>query len=207
MMEANVKRFVIICGGECRCDGIPMDIFENAFVIAADSGYDTATALGVTPDLLVGDMDSIKEVPKDVPLHRVKAEKDDTDTMLAASIAIDMGAEEIFIVGGGGGRADHLLSNLFLLEALSEKGVSAQLHDGINRVRFVCDESVKLERLGGYFGVLALDDCTVTAEGCKYPLKDAPLKRSHPYAVSNEVTSEYCTVTVKGRALITESIK
>lgn len=203
----SCKKIVIICGGECRCENISKEIFENAFVIAADSGYDTAKKLGVTPDLLVGDMDSISELPENVATRRVKAEKDDTDTMLAADIACDMGAEEIEIVGGGGGRADHFLSNIFLLESLAQRGVKARLHDGVNSVRFLCDGTVRLKNKGGYFGILALEDSTVTAEGCKYPLRDAPLKRSLPYAVSNEVTEEYATVTVKGKVVITESIK
>ena len=203
----SCKKTVIICGGECKCENISKEIFENAFVIAADSGYDTAKKLGVTPDLLVGDMDSIAEVPENVPTRRVKAEKDDTDTMLAADIACDMGADEINFVGGGGGRADHFLSNIFLLESLAERGVKARLRDGVNSIRFLCDGTVRLKNKGGYFGILALEDSTVTAEGCKYPLKDAALKRSHPYAVSNEVTEEYATVTVKGRVIITESVK
>ena len=203
----SCKKIVIICGGECRCENISKEIFENAFVIAADSGYDTAKKLGVTPDLLVGDMDSISELPENVATRRVKAEKDDTDTMLAADIACDMGAEEIEIVGGGGGRADHFLSNIFLLESLAERGVKARLHDGVNSVRFLCDGTVRLKNKGGYFGILALEDSTVTAEGCKYSLRDAPLKRSLPYAVSNEVMGEYATVTVKGKVIITESIK
>lgn len=201
------KKIAIICGGECRCEGISAELFENSFVIAADSGYDTAKKLGVTPDLLVGDMDSIVQVPDDVPVHRVKAEKDDTDTMLAADIACGMGAAEINVVGGGGGRADHLLSNVFLLEALVRRGVKAALHDGINSIRFVSDGTVRLANKGGYFGILALEDSTVSACGCKYPLKDAILTRSHPYAVSNEVTEEYAVVTVKGKVLITESVK
>lgn len=206
-MDVKTKKFTVICGGECKVENISKEIFESSFVIAADSGYDTAKKIGITPDLLVGDMDSIAEVPCDIPVRRVKAEKDDTDTMLAADIACDMGAEEVNIVGGGGGRADHLLSNIFLLESLAERGVKAQLHDGVNSIRFVCNGTVKLNSKGGYFGILALDDSIVTAEGCKYPLKDALLKRSHPYAVSNEVTGEYATVTVKGKVIVTESVK
>ncbi len=206
-MDVKTKCFAVICGGECKVENISKELFENSFVIAADSGYQTAKALGVTPDLLVGDMDSIAEIPENVPIHKVKAEKDDTDTMLAVKIAIDMGADEINIVGGGGGRADHWLSNVFLLESLADRGIKAELHDGINRVLFACDTTVRLYKNGGYFGILALEDSTVTAEGCKYPMKSSVLKRSHPYAVSNEVTAEYCDVTVKGRVIITESVK
>lgn len=207
MKRKMSNRFVIITGGECDTRGISLADAENAFVIAADSGYDTAKKLGVRPDLLVGDMDSIKDLPTDVELYRVKSEKDDTDTMLAAEIARSRGADEIVIIGGGGGRADHFLSNVFLLESLWTDGIKAELCDGVNVIRFVCDETVRIPKRRGYFGLIALEDCTVTAEGCKYPLKDTPLQRRHPYAVSNEVTSDEAVVSVKGKLLLIISSK
>lgn len=199
------KNFVIITGGECYTDGISSAIAEDVYVIAADSGYDTAMKLGITPDLLVGDMDSIRSVPESVETLRVKAEKDDTDTMLAISIAKEKGARHITVIGGAGGRADHWLSNVFMLEALTHEGIGAVLIDGINEIRAVCNGSVKLPKTDGYFGILALDDSTVTATGCKYPLNNAPLKRSHPYAVSNEVTADFVEITVTGHAVVTVS--
>lgn len=204
-MVSESKRFVIICGGECDVRGIPTKAVENSFVIAADSGYDTAVSLGVTPDLLVGDMDSIIRVPDGVEVLRVKAEKDDTDTMLAIGIAMAMGAEEIVIIGGGGGRADHWLSNVFMLEALSDCGIRAELNDGINRIFVLSDGEVRLKNVGGYFGLIALENSIVTATGCKYPLAQAPLRRTHPYAVSNEVTSDEAVITVRGKVIVVQS--
>jgi len=199
------KNFVIITGGECHTGGISSSIAENAYVIAADSGYDTAAKLGITPDLLVGDMDSIRSVPDSVEVLRVKAEKDDTDTMLAISVAKEKGARRVTVIGGAGGRADHWLSNIFMLEALAEEGIDAVLMDGINEIRAVCNGSIKIPSDGGYFGILALDDCIVTAEGCKYPLATAPLRRNLPYAVSNEVTDDFAEITVNGHAIVTVS--
>ena len=200
-------RFVIVTGGECKTEKLSSAFAEDAFVIAADSGYDTAKKLGIVPDLLVGDMDSISEVPSEVEVYRVKAEKDDTDTMLAASIAKSRGAREITIIGGAGGRADHWLSNIFLLEALERDGIRAELCDGVNVIRIICDEVVEIPQNGGYFGLLALEDSTVTACGCKYPLSDALLTRSLPYAVSNEVVGDHATVTVNGKIILTVSAK
>ena len=197
-----MKKFVIICGGECKAEGVPKDISDGAFVIAADSGYNTAKRLGVKPHLLVGDMDSIGTVPTDVELYRVKAEKDDTDTMLAVSIAKEKGADEIILVGGGGGRLDHLLSNIFMLEALTDEGIKAEMHDGVNRVFVLSDGTCEIKNSGGYFGLIALEDSTVTASGCKYPLDNAPLRRTLPYAVSNEVAGDAAWIAVKGKIVV-----
>lgn len=202
-----MEKFVIIIGGECETSAIPRDIFDGAFIIAADSGYDTAKKLDVTPHLLVGDMDSISEVPSDIELYRVKSEKDDTDTMLAISIAKSRGANEILIVGGGGGRLDHLLSNIFMLEALADEGIRHRMYDGINEAFVLSDGEVTLKKRGGYFGLIALENSTVSASGCKYPLTNAPLKRSLPYAVSNEVTGTEAKITVRGKIIVTVSKK
>lgn len=202
-----MNKFVIICGGECDVNGVPRELLRDAYVIAADSGYNTAKALGVTPDLLVGDMDSVGEVPADVPLHKVKAEKDFTDTMLAVDIAKSKGADDIVIIGGGGGRADHFLSNVFLLESLENEGIKASLHDGANSVAVVSDRAVTLRQNGGYFGLLALEDSVVSVSGCKYPLERAQLKRTLPYAVSNEISGESALISVEGRVVIVQSKK
>ncbi|MBR6808316.1 MAG: thiamine diphosphokinase [Clostridia bacterium] len=197
-----MNKFVIICGGKCKTDGVPPSVFENAYIIAADSGYDTAKKLNVTPQLLVGDMDSISSVPCGIDTYRVKAEKDDTDTMLAISIARSRGADEIILVGGGGGRLDHLLSNIFMLEALADEGIRHRMYDGTNEAFVLSDGEVTLKKRGGYFGIIALEDSVVTATGCKYPLNAAPLKRTLPYAVSNEVTGSEAMIKVRGKVVV-----
>lgn len=204
-----MNRFVIITGGECHTENIDRDIFASRTVIAADSGLDTARRLGVKPDILVGDMDSVESrcFPEDRELILAPAEKDDTDTMLAIDTALSRGAESIEIVGGGGGRADHWLSNIFMLEALTEKGVPSSMTDGKNRVRVVREGKYSVTS-HGYFGILAIEDSVVSADGCKYPLSEHKLIRQRPYAVSNEVVGDRATVTVhSGKVIITESEK
>ncbi|MFA9382090.1 MAG: thiamine diphosphokinase, partial [Acetanaerobacterium sp.] len=84
----------------------------GAFVICADGGYDTALRIGITPHLFVGDMDSVRMSPEGCEIMLSPAEKDDTDTMLAAKIAIERGYTDITIFGGLGGRLDHTLANI-----------------------------------------------------------------------------------------------
>lgn len=200
-------RFVIVTGGECRIDGIAPNIADGCFVIAADSGFDTAVRLGIKPSLLVGDMDSILRVPSNIELVRVKAEKDVTDTMLAVDIALERGAKHITVIGGAGGRADHWLSNILMLESYSEKGIDIRLIDGTNEIFVLCDGQARIPNNDGYFGIIALCDCTVTESGCKYPLERAQLRRNLPYAVSNEVVGEFAEITIEGHAVITVSKK
>lgn len=200
MADTSIHSALIFVGGHCRIDRIPASMRTADLIIAADSGQITAQKCGVTPHIIAGDFDS-SPMPEETPAQiiRVPSEKDDTDTMLACDIAIRHGARNITILGGTGGRIDHSLSNLFLLEKLKQDGVSAILCDGDNRARVLSDETVYLSLEGfHYFSLIALDRATASVSGCKYPLSEAPLHRAHPYAVSNEIVGQGAEITVSG---------
>ncbi|MBQ7921931.1 MAG: thiamine diphosphokinase [Clostridia bacterium] len=206
------KIAVVFTGGACNLDNITLP--ENAdMILAADSGYHKAAALGIKPHKLVGDFDSLfdgrqaEALPEGMEIYQSPCEKDETDTMLACEIAVEAGAEEILIIGGTGGRADHGLSNILYLENLDRRGIRVLLTDGENRIQVRHDCTVKLPDRKGYFSVFALDTCVVTLTGCKYPLTDAKLERAMPYAVSNEVVGEEAVITLTGYAVIMESKK
>lgn len=207
-MESNLYSAVIYTGGECNIESIPQNEKTADMIIAADCGCLSAIAAGITPDVIIGDFDSTDIPPQFSHIEAVIApsEKDETDTMLAVTYAIEKGCKKITVIGGTGGRIDHTLSNLFLLESLEKQGIDAVLTDGNNRVRVVSDRTINIERSDRkYFGVLALDEATVTLSGCKYPLTNAKLTRTLPFAVSNEITSDFATVSVIGTVIVTES--
>ncbi len=91
------------------------------YVIAADSGFDTALSFGISCDLVIGDMDSVKNkailqtYPKDKVIEFPK-DKDYTDTELALLEAKKLGATHITLIGGDGGRLDHTLALLKCFE-------------------------------------------------------------------------------------------
>lgn len=202
-----MKKALIITGGYINFSRIDITPSEYELIIAADSGYISAEKLHITPSIILGDFDSAAVPPTAAELIIVPAEKDETDTMLACTVAIERGANELLILGGTGGRADHFLSNLFLLESLCDNGVKATLTDGENTLRIIRDESVSVADRGGYFSIFALDTCEVTLTNCKYPLDRCTLTRTNPFAVSNEVIGDNATVTISGKAILCESTK
>ena len=205
-------RALIYTGGKVYLEGVTERPAEDDLVIAADSGYRTAEALGVVPRILLGDFDSLGEPnpPKDCEVIRLPVEKDATDTQLAVSCAIDRGAKEIVIIGGLEGRLDHTLSTVAILEDLNARRYPAILTNGKNRVRFVRNSGVILPRSQyRFFSVIAADPVIrgVTIEGGKYPLKKAKLWRTHQLAVSNEITGNCALIEIhKGGAWIVESM-
>ena len=116
---------VIFTGGEGPDSRLIKDQLEtetkDALFIAADSGLDAAEEAGIKPDWIIGDMDSIrvKERISSYPAQRVlvyEHDKDFTDTELAFSLAEEKGCNEKWIIGGGGGRTDHLFGIRCLFE-------------------------------------------------------------------------------------------
>ena len=98
-------------------------------VLAADGGYRALCSLGYTPDLLLGDFDSLGDLPlpPDLPVLRFPARKDDTDTGLALRHGLDRGFRDFALYGCAGGRVDHLLANLQSMARVSRLGAAIRL--------------------------------------------------------------------------------
>ncbi len=208
----------IFTGGEIAVgsmDGLGLHMSEADLIIAADSGYNNASRLGVRPGLLLGDLDSIDRGALDpdelehIEKIIVPAIKDDTDTQLAVDTALERGADEIIIIGGLGGRLDHTLSTVFLLEYIKDKGARGVITDGRNRVRIMeSGEELTIKRGYKYLSLVGLTDTCegVSISGVFYPLKDAVLERKYAFAVSNEITADAAEISLsKGILLVIES--
>ena len=202
----------IYTGGPVWTEHITEAPQEGDLILAADAGFLTARSLGVVPQILLGDFDSLGEpdVPDGTELIRVPVEKNDTDTQLAVRVALERGARELVIIGGLEGRVDHTLSSLAILEDLAAKHIPAVLTNGKNRVRFLRNNGALIARSKFRFlSLIAADPVVkgVTVEGCKYPLKNAKLSRLNQYAVSNEIVGNCALVEIRrGGVWLVESM-
>ncbi|MBQ7336508.1 MAG: thiamine diphosphokinase [Clostridia bacterium] len=209
------KRAVIYTGGTVYDEYVIECPERGDLVIAADAGFLTAKRFGVRPEIMLGDFDTLgePEVPDGTELIRVQAEKDFSDTQMAVSVALERGATEIVIVGGLEGRLDHTLSTLAILESLFERKehrVPAVITNGKNRARFLRNSGVILAREHyRYFSLIAADPKVkgITIEGCKYPLKNGQILRTHQWAISNEIVGNCALIEVRrGGVWVIESM-
>ncbi len=203
-------RAFIYTGGKIYKEGITEHPKADDLCIAADSGYANALALGEKPKILLGDFDSYKgNLPNGAEIIKVPAEKNFTDTQLAVSEALKRGADDVIIIGGLGGRLDHTLSNLSILDELTKNRVHCVMADGQNRVHYLNSTSTLIPRSQyKYVSILAISEKLkgVSIEGCKYPLDNATLLRSEQYAVSNEILGNCALISVRrGECYIIES--
>lgn len=173
---------------------------KDDLVIAADGGYDFAAALGLKVDILIGDLDSIKEqaLPGNHITH--PKEKDDTDMMLVLKYALEKGYYRFEIYGGLGGRLDHTIANLQALTFLAKKGASAILHGENYKITTVHNSFITFPAKDtGIISVFSLSDKSkgVSIKGLKYPVRHGELTNDFPLGISNEFIGKEVTISVR----------
>jgi len=210
-------RAVIFSAGQVTDYGrIRTFVGEPDLVLCADGGGRHAVALGVTPDLVLGDFDSIAPdllqdvARRGIPIVRVPVEKDLTDTELALREAVSRGATSITLVGASGDRLDHTISNVLLLPGLPHE-VQVTLVDDKNCVRLLRPGGglSVAGRAGEYISLLPLtpEATGVTVSGVKWPLSEATLRWGESLGVSNQFIGVSATVSVRTGHLLVISAR
>lgn len=193
---------VIIGAGEIHdLNAIKAEIPQDSFIISADGGLEYLEKMNIKPDLIVGDFDSLSEDhPLPVESITFPSEKDDTDTGIALSAAIERGFKRVIILGGTGGRLDHTIANLSSLVFAAENGIEALLIDEKNKAFILLEGEHELKCEANSFVSFfnfGSDFSQITLEGFKYPLHNYIMKSSYPIGVSNEFKQEKCIVRIK----------
>lgn len=201
-------RAVIVAGGAISdYEYIRSLIAPEDMLIAADSGLDHIKKLGLTADIAVGDMDSVKSEVSAGEVVRLNVMKDETDTEAAARIAKEHGADELLLLAARGSRADHTTANMLLLKRLAAWGIKAHIADENNEIYYFEDEICLHGKKGDLVSVLPLTDlCGVKTEGLFYSLSDDTLFCGASRGVSNVMDGESCLISAKsGCALVFKS--
>ncbi|WP_208027759.1 thiamine diphosphokinase [Rhabdothermincola sediminis] len=201
---------VVFTGGERpspdALDGVPRD----AYVIAADSGLHHALDLGWPVHVVVGDFDSVdvgllaRAESRGAVVEPHPEAKDHTDLELALRRARELGARQVVVVGGGGGRFDHLLANALVLASAEFAPLEIEARHSGARIHVVRS----LARLSGSPGELVTllpiggPVHGVTTAGLLYPLACDTLIPGTTRGVSNELLGEQATVEVGSGVLI-----
>ncbi|MDE6280806.1 MAG: thiamine diphosphokinase [Oscillospiraceae bacterium] len=185
-----MKRCVIIGGADIRrYDRIRTHLHEDDFYICCDSGLKHREALGIVPNLIIGDFDSHENPYLDIETIILPCEKDDTDTVFAAKEALRRGFQDFLLVGVIGGRLDHTLGNVSILLMLDAQGRTASAVDDFSEMEIISNKPVKIDDRYAYFSLLNVTGIAqgITIKNAKYPLTNAEIKCEYQYGISNEV--------------------
>lgn len=187
-------------------DGAYFSPAAGDLVIAADGGYAHLTRLGVVPDIVLGDFDSLDAVPDHPCVLRHPTRKDDTDMGLALKTGLERGYRSFALFGGlGGARLDHTLANIQSLAWLCTQGARGMLVGGGRVVAALENGAMAFrESCRGFLSVFCHGDSAsgVFLRGLKYPLDNAALSCRFPLGVSNEFLGIPARVEVERGLLI-----
>ncbi|HJC22365.1 MAG TPA: thiamine diphosphokinase [Candidatus Eisenbergiella merdavium] len=205
---------IIVGAGELTVREIPVK--EGDFVIAADGGFAYCRQLGVEPDLILGDFDSLDEGNKRA-VEAIRQErpervqvlpvmKDDTDMLAAMKEGLKRGFRSFDIYAAAQGRRlSHTIANIQCLNYLKENGASGRLIEAGETVFLLRDETVEfVKEQKGFLSLFSLGDRAegVTIRNMKYLLDRATVTNAFPVGVSNEFIGEAGSVTVESGTLL-----
>lgn len=198
---------VIFAGGDPPPPSALDHIPPERHVIAADSGLDHAHRLGVEVHHVVGDMDSVDaelldRLPDSVVVDRFPEAKDATDLELAVSLALRSDPSEIVIVGGHGGRNDHLIATALLLASPRFDHTPIRWLAGRDLIHIVHAAVTIHGTVGSTVSLVpAVDAVGITTSGLRWGLVDEALHAGTTRGVSNEMASPRATITVESGTL------
>jgi len=201
---------VIIANGHLEPNSYFKNMIRKAdLIVCADGGARHLKTIGILPDVLIGDFDSLPTQDKayfhakQIPIIPFDIKKDNTDTDLAISWALDNGASDITLIGVTGTRLDHTLCNILMLKKLVEQDIPCRIIDANNEIYLVMERLVIDGKPGEILSILPVSAKVtgITLEGLEYKLEDAVLKMGASLGCSNVFIENKAVVSIKSGIL------
>ncbi len=197
-----MKTCVIFCAGEFKELCTPVGADE--IVIAADGGLAHLEEIGLRPDIILGDFDSLGHIPEGAEVYPV--EKDDTDSMLAIKKGLELGCDRFYIYGALDGKwVDHTMANFQALQYLAERGKRGWLIGKRQIVTAIHNDSIVFppfcyQELSVF--CMGCDAKGVSIRGMQYEMEDGVLSSGFPLGARNHFIQKKATVEVKDGTLL-----
>lgn len=206
-----MQRIIIFANGELPdLEKARLLLHSGDHILCADGGIRHAFALGIQPDLVVGDMDSIskerwQKLQKDgIPIELYPRDKNETDLELALQRALELQPERILIVGALGGRLDQTIANIAVLRDTNPASAEIRLDDGVEEV-FFCRGQAEIH--GSREDIVSLIPWAgpvpdIQTHGLKWPLHHETLYPEKTRGISNEMLGDTASVSIGSGLLL-----
>ncbi len=213
-MPAQTSRWTILLAGDLRATPRLIGQTAGTRAIAADGGIRHARALGLTPELWIGDFDSASPrllnayAYANVPRRAHPADKDATDGNLAMDEAIRRGARHVVLAGALGGRMDHATAILAHMTALAAGGLSIMATSGKEEAwPLVPGGHVISLPAGTTFSIIGFTALRgIALKGAKWPLRKADIPFGSTLGVSNIAREDLQISLEEGRGVLLAQI-
>lgn len=206
-----MHRIIIFANGELPdLEKARLLLHPNDYIICADGGTRHSLAMGLTPNLVIGDMDSIERgqwlglEKEGVSIELFPRDKNETDLELAINRAIELGPKQLLIIGALGGRLDQALGNIALLGDIRLSALDTRLDDGVEEI-FLCRDQVQVHgRSGDIVSLIPWGNPAhgIQTQGLKWPLQNEALYPDKTRGISNEMTSQTASISIESGLLL-----
>lgn len=186
--------------GALKVSRLPIKPASGDFIIAADQGYDNMLSLGLDPDLVVGDFDSLGKIPDRENVITLPVRKDMTDVGYAVEKGFERGCREFILYGAVGGALDHTFANVAIAHDIARRGARALLIGEEYSFTVLHDSSITFHaRQSGRISVFALGGLAegVTIRGLSYEVEDFDVACTDHIGVSNAFIGKEAEISVK----------
>ncbi|WP_022759163.1 thiamine diphosphokinase [Butyrivibrio fibrisolvens] len=216
-MDYRDGKCIIVSAGDF--EPVDLNIQDEDYLIACDAGFRYLDRMGILPDLIVGDFDSmssyseamnsLREIALEDPdrILGLDVHKDDTDTMKAIKIGFERGYKKFYLYGAlGGSRFDHSISNIQALVYIKRHGGKGYIMEPSQIVLIAENETINFNR--GMTGILSVFSIGgkaegVTLKGLEYEMEDGIIGDDFPIGTSNEfIIDEVAQISVRKGTLL-----
>ena len=210
MTGKHQKIFLFANGKLPGPEGIARRINEKDFLIAVDGGLNHLTALGLKPNLIIGDMDSVdgelleKFRKQDVAIEKHPPDKDQNDLELAIQAAVKMHPKTIWIIAALGNRIDQTLANIFLLTREDLIDIDTHIIDGVRDLFLIRKEASISGEKGQRVSLIPIQGPVkgIRTEGLEFPLYNETLYPDRTRGISNRMTDVQARIAIEDGVLL-----
>ncbi|HXQ33040.1 MAG TPA: thiamine diphosphokinase [Anaerolineales bacterium] len=206
-----MHRIIIFANGELPdLEKARLLLHPNDYIICADGGTRHSLAMGLTPNIVIGDMDSIERgqwlglEKEGVSIELFPRDKNETDLELAINRAIELGPKQLLIIGALGGRLDQALGNIALLGDIRLSALDTRLDDGVEEI-FICRDQAQVHgRSGDIVSLIPWGNPVhgIQTQDLKWPLQNEALYPDKTRGISNEMTSQTASISIESGLLL-----
>ncbi|MEB2333120.1 MAG: thiamine diphosphokinase [Anaerolineaceae bacterium] len=206
-----MNRIIIFANGDLHdLERARAILRDDDFILCADGGARHALALGLSPNLIIGDMDSLNDAEwqkvkaGNMPIELFPRDKNETDLELALDKASELNPNEIVVVAALGGRIDHTLANIALLSDPKRTTHAMCFDDGVEELQFCRNRAEVYGRSGDLISLIpwGASVCGIRTENLKWELDHETLFPEKTRGVSNEMTADVAFVEIESGLLL-----
>lgn len=198
---------VLVCNGSLNTKFLYSNIKKNDYLIAVDGGANKLVKTSFSPNIIIGDMDSISRSAlkkfRKITQKKFPPQKNEVDLELAINYCVKKKFKEILILGAIGSRTDMSLTNIFLLSQIP-KNIKAKIVHQNQEIFLLPKKSFITGNIGEKISLFPIQGNVkgLTLKGLKYELKNSDLTFGIGKGLSNEFKNKKAQISFKDGVLL-----